>query len=299
MDTPAKNGDLYTVIDEDNVAWLHLDKHDSGTNVLSASLLESLYTELTQFDENPPRGLIIISDKKNGFVAGADVREFARLENHNQAIDAIQRGQEVFNYLEALPFPTVALIHGFCLGGGLELALACRYRVARDDAGTRLGLPEVRLGIHPGFGGSVRLTRQIGALKAMDLMLSGRAINSRTARRMGIVDHSVPERHMKTAALNLILDPPFPHRPGKLQAFTNHAWLRPLLAMILRQKVAKKARADHYPAPYALIDVWKHHADDKRKMLRDKFDRMSPEQRKRIRDRMIDRRPKPSARDRR
>ncbi len=158
MDTPANNTDLYTVIDEDNVAWLHLDKHGTGTNVLSASLLEALYTELTQFDENPPRGLIIVSDKSNGFVAGADVREFSKLENHDQAVNAIQRGQEVFNYLEALPFPTVALIHGFCLGGGLELALACRYRIARDDTATRLGLPEVRLGIHPGFGGSVRLT---------------------------------------------------------------------------------------------------------------------------------------------
>jgi 3-hydroxyacyl-CoA dehydrogenase/enoyl-CoA hydratase/3-hydroxybutyryl-CoA epimerase len=267
MDTPAKNTNLYTVIDDDNVAWLHLDKHDTGTNVLSAELLEALYEELTQFDENPPRGLIIVSDKANGFVAGADVREFMKLENHDQAVNAIQRGQEVFGYLEALPFPTVALIHGFCLGGGLELALACRYRIARDDTGTRLGLPEVRLGIHPGFGGSVRLTRLVGALHAMDLMLSGRAVNGRTAKRMGIVDHVVPERHMKTAALSMILDPPFPHRAGKLQAATNHAWVRPLLAMLFRQQVSKKARADHYPAPFALIDVWRQHADHKRDML--------------------------------
>jgi 3-hydroxyacyl-CoA dehydrogenase / enoyl-CoA hydratase / 3-hydroxybutyryl-CoA epimerase len=268
MDTPANNTDLYTVIDEDNVAWLHLDKHGTGTNVLSASLLEALYAELTQFDENPPRGLIIVSDKSNGFVAGADVREFSKLENHDQAVNAIQRGQEVFNYLEALPFPTVALIHGFCLGGGLELALACRYRIARDDTATRLGLPEVRLGIHPGFGGSVRLTRLVGALHAFDLMLSGRAVNGRTAKRMGIVDYVLPERHMKTAALSMILDPPFPHRAGKLQALANHAWVRPLLAIIFRQQVGKRARADHYPAPYALIDVWRHHADQKSDMLR-------------------------------
>ena len=234
MDKPTNNMNLYTIIDEDNVAWLHLDKQDTGTNVLSAELLEDLYQELTQFDENPPRGLIIVSDKTNGFVAGADVREFAKLENHEQAVNAIQRGQEVFNYLEALPFPTVALIHGFCLGGGLELALACRYRIARDDTGTRLGLPEVRLGIHPGFGGSVRLIPLVGALHAMDLMLSGRTVNGRTAKRMGIIDHVVPERHMRTAALGMILDPPFPHRAGKLQAATNHAWVRPLLAMMFR-----------------------------------------------------------------
>jgi 3-hydroxyacyl-CoA dehydrogenase/enoyl-CoA hydratase/3-hydroxybutyryl-CoA epimerase len=267
MDKPTNNMNLYTIIDEDNVAWLHLDKQDTGTNVLSAELLEDLYEELTQFDENPPRGLIIVSDKTNGFVAGADVREFAKLENHEQAVNAIQRGQEVFNYLEALPFPTVALIHGFCLGGGLELALACRYRIARDDTGTRLGLPEVRLGIHPGFGGSVRLIPLVGALHAMDLMLSGRAVNGRTAKRMGIVDHVVPERHMRTAALGMILDPPFPHRAGKLQAATNHAWVRPLLAMMFRQQVSKKARADHYPAPYALIELWRQHADHKRNML--------------------------------
>ena len=174
----------------------------------------------------------------------------------------------MFDYLEALPFPTVALIHGFCLGGGLELALACRYRIARDDTATRLGLPEVRLGIHPGFGGSVRLTRLVGALHAIDLMLSGRAVNGRTAKRMGIVDYVLPERHMKTAALSMILDPPFPHRAGKLQALTNHAWVRPLLAIIFRQQVGKRARADHYPAPYALIDVWRHHADQKSDMLR-------------------------------
>ena len=267
MDTPTQKADIYTIIDEDNVAWLHLNKQNTGTNVLSAELLEAFYTEITRLDECPPRGLIIVSDKANGFVAGADVREFTRLENHQQALNAIQRGQEVFDRLEALPFPTVALIHGFCLGGGLELALACRYRIARDDVGTRLGLPEVRLGIHPGFGGSVRLTPLVGALHAMDLMLSGRTVDGRAAKRMGVVDHVVPERHMQTAALNLILDPPYPHRPSKLQAVTNHAWIRPLLAMVFRQQVAKRARADHYPAPYALIDVWRQHADNKRDML--------------------------------
>ena len=107
----------------------------------------------------------------------------------------------------------------------------------------------------------------MGALHAMDLMLSGRTVDGRTAKRMGIVDHVVPERHLRTAARNLILDPPFPHRPGKLQAITNHAWVRPLLAMVFRQQVAKKARADHYPAPYALIDIWRQHADNKRDML--------------------------------
>jgi 3-hydroxyacyl-CoA dehydrogenase/enoyl-CoA hydratase/3-hydroxybutyryl-CoA epimerase len=267
MDTKSENQDLYTVIDEDNIAWLHFDKHNASTNVLSAPVLEAFYDELLELVERAPRGLVIVSDKSNGFIAGADVNEFVSLENHGQAISAIQRGQEVLDRLAALPFPSVAMIHGFCLGGGLELALACRHRVARDDRGTRLGLPEVRLGIHPGFGGSVRLTPLTGAVHAMDLMLSGRTIDARTAKRMGVVDHAVPERHLKAAARAMILQASFPHRPSKLQALSNHAWVRPILARVFRHQVAKKARRDHYPAPYALIDVWQQHADNERSMM--------------------------------
>ncbi|MEN8803253.1 MAG: 3-hydroxyacyl-CoA dehydrogenase NAD-binding domain-containing protein [Thiogranum sp.] len=267
METQSESPDLYTHIDEDNIAWLHFDKQNASANVLSAPVLETFYDELLELVERAPRGLVILSDKSNGFIAGADVKEFIRLENHDEAISAIQRGQEVFDRLAALPFPTVAMIHGFCLGGGLELALACRYRVARDDQGTRLGLPEVRLGIHPGFGGSVRLTPLVGALHAMDLMLSGRTVNGRAAKRMGVVDHAVPERHLKAAARAMILNPPLPHRPSKLQALTNHAWLRPILARVFRHQVGKKARRDHYPAPYALIDTWHHHADSERSMM--------------------------------
>ena len=267
MDTRSRDADLYTVIDADNVAWLHFDKRGTSTNVLSAPVLEAFYEALLDLVERAPRGLVLLSDKPNGFIAGADVREFARLENHDQALAAIQRGQEVFDRLAALPFPTVALIHGFCLGGGLEMALACRYRIARDDPATRLGLPEVRLGIHPGFGGTVRLTPMIGALHAMELMLSGRSVDGRTARRMGFVDFALPERHLKDAARNLILDPPFTHRATRLQQLSNHAWVRPTLARLFRRQVAKKARPDHYPAPYALIDVWQDHGDQARGMM--------------------------------
>jgi len=267
MDNKPGKPDLYVEIDDDNIAWLHFDKQGSGTNVLSASILESFYETLLELTDRKPRGLIILSDKTNGFIAGADVREFTRLENRDQAIDAIQRGQAVFDRLAALPFPTVALIHGFCLGGGLELSLACRYRIARDDRGTRLGLPEVRLGIHPGFGGSVRLVPLVGAMHAMDLMLSGRTVDGRTARRMGIVDYALPERHLKTAARALMLNPPAPHKPTRLQAWTNHAWVRPVLARVFEHQVAKKASKEHYPAPWALIDLWRQHADSERGMM--------------------------------
>jgi 3-hydroxyacyl-CoA dehydrogenase/enoyl-CoA hydratase/3-hydroxybutyryl-CoA epimerase len=267
MENNTTKPDLYTEIDDDNIAWLHFDKKGSGTNVLSASILEAFYETLLDLIEHKPRGLVILSNKTNGFIAGADVREFACLENRDQALDAIQRGQAVFDRLAALPFPTVALIHGFCLGGGLELSLACRYRIARDDRSTRLGLPEVRLGIHPGFGGSVRLTPLVGALHAMDLMLSGRTVDGRAAKRMGIVDHAVPERHLKTAARALILNPPAPHKATRLQTLTNHPWVRPLLARVFEHQVAKKANREHYPAPWALIDLWRHHADSERGMM--------------------------------
>lgn len=258
---------LYTEIDHDNIAWLHFDTQGASTNVLSASMLEDFYKQLLDLEERSPRGLVIMSDKPNGFIAGADVREFTQLQNRAQALDAIQRGQAVFDRLAALPFPTVALIHGFCLGGGLELALACRYRVACDDSETRLGLPEVRLGIHPGFGGSVRLSSLVGVLHAMDLMLSGRTVDARTARRMGVVDHAVPERHLKTAARALVIEPPFAHRPTRLQALSSHAWLRPLVSKLLYRRVAANARPEHYPAPYALIDLWLHHAEQERTMM--------------------------------
>ena len=267
MDNKTDKPDLYTEVDDDNIAWLHFDKQGSSANVLSADLLERLYEILLEITDRKPRGLVILSDKPNGFIAGADVREFTRLENRDQALDAIQRGQAVFDRLAALPFPTVALIHGFCLGGGLELSLACRYRIARDDRGTRLGLPEVRLGIHPGFGGTVRLVPLVGALHAMDLMLSGRTVDGRAAKRMGIVDHALPERHLRTAARSLILDPPAPHKPTRLQALTNHAWVRPVLARVFERQVAKKAVREHYPAPWAIIDLWRQYADSERDMM--------------------------------
>ena len=268
MESENKMVDLYTEIDSDNIAWLHLDRQDSGTNVLSASVLEAFYQEMLDLTEKSPRGLIILSDKKNGFVAGADVHEFTRLKNQDDARSAICRGQEVFNRLAALPFPTLALIHGFCLGGGLEMALACRYRIACDEETTKLGLPEVRLGIHPGFGGSARIIPLIGAMHGMDLMLSGRSINARSAKRMGLVDYAVPQRHMKSSARTIIMQNPGPHRPTKIQAMTNHAAVRPMLAAVFRRQVAKKAREDHYPAPYALIDLWKEHAGDEHSMLK-------------------------------
>lgn len=253
--------------DAEGLAWLSLDKQEASTNVLSEDVLNEFVAQLEQLKATPPRGLVIRSAKANGFITGADVHAFSPMPSREVALALIQRGQRAFDRLEELAFPTLALIHGFCLGGGLELALACRYRVARDDEGTRLGLPEVRLGIHPGFGGSVRAVRLLGGLKAMDLMLTGRSISGRQARKIGLVDQAVPERHLRMAARTLLLNPPALHQPARLDRICNHRLIRPLLAPLLKRKVAQQARQEHYPAPYALIDVWRKHADHKRAML--------------------------------
>jgi 3-hydroxyacyl-CoA dehydrogenase/enoyl-CoA hydratase/3-hydroxybutyryl-CoA epimerase len=253
--------------DADNIVWLHFDKADSGTNVLGADVFDQLDQHLQNIAVQCPRGLVILSDKSNGFIAGADISSFTSVKSEQQALDFVKMGQAVFNRLAAFQFPTVALIHGFCLGGGTELSLACRYRVTRDDPGTRLGLPEVRLGIHPGWGGSARMVPLIGGLKAMDLILSGRSIDGRQAKRMGLVDRVVPERHMRTAARQLILDAPAPFRAGLIDRLSNNFIVRPLLARVFRAQVAKKAAEQHYPAPYAMIDIWRKHANNQHDML--------------------------------
>jgi 3-hydroxyacyl-CoA dehydrogenase/enoyl-CoA hydratase/3-hydroxybutyryl-CoA epimerase len=258
--------------DHDDIVWLHMDKADAGTNVLGSEVLRELDRHLETIASRAPRGLVILSDKTNGFIAGADIHEFTRIRNEAEALELVRLGQSVFNRLAALGFPTVVLIHGFCLGGGLELALACRYRVALDSPGTRLGLPEVRLGIHPGFGGSVRLPPLVGGLKAMDMMLSGRSLDTRQARRIGLIDQVVPLRHLWVAARQMVLDAPPQTKPGWRDRLSNHALVRPMLARLLQRQVAAKASRLHYPAPYALIDIWKKYADDPAQMLQAEAD---------------------------
>ncbi|HHC72348.1 MAG TPA: crotonase [Thiotrichales bacterium] len=246
--------------DEEEIAWLYADNPAGSTNTLSCSALAELEEKLQALRENPPNGLVILSAKERGFIAGADVAEFRRITSMEEARIHITWAQSVFDHLERLPFPTVCLIHGFCLGGGLELALACDYRLAEEDPSTRIGLPEVRLGIHPGYGGSVRLPRLIGHLPAMEMMLAGRTLSARAAKRMGVVDHALPRRQLRRAARHLILKRPPPHRPPWHQRIPGAAPFRPLVARMLRRQVAKKVRADHYPAPNALIDLWQRQA---------------------------------------
>ncbi len=171
-------------------------------------MLNELSDILEGADRNPEaKALVIYSLKDNGFIAGADIQQFGALTDIEKASQFIRHGQHVFNKLEELTLPTIAMIEGFCMGGGLELALACRYRVAvSDDDKTRLALPEVRLGIHPGWGGTVRLPKLIGAPQALGLILTGRSVRAKKAAKIGLVDAAVPKRHLKRAVTRYALD---------------------------------------------------------------------------------------------
>lgn len=246
---------------QDDIATLTLDVAEQSANVLSHEVLAEFDTALAGLAGQALAGLIIRSGKASGFIAGADVREFQRLTDPARAAELARTGQQVLNRLAQLPFPSVALIHGFCLGGGLELALACTYRIARDDEAaapaTRLGLPEVRLGIHPGFAGSVRLPALIGHLPALDMMLTGRAVPARQAKRLGLVDEVVPPRHLEHAALAILKQRPARRRARWYLRVPGSPLLRPAVAKMLTRQVRAKVNPDHYPAPYRIIELWR------------------------------------------
>lgn len=253
--------------DKEGICWVHLDKPDTSANVLSAEILNELDAITDQLTTDTPKGVVFLSDKDNGFIAGADVREFTGFDNEQQALSAIRRAHSIFSKIENLGCPTVALVHGFCLGGGMEMALACRYIVVDSEGKTRLGLPEVRLGIHPGFGGTLRCIKRVGVIAAMDMMLSGRNLSAHAARKIGLIDFAAPKRHFRNAASSIINNPPSIKPLAWWKRLLSHRQLRPWLAKLLIRKVATRAPRTHYPAPYALIDLWVQHFDNPNSML--------------------------------
>ena len=250
--------------DSDNLAWLTFDRAESSTNTFSSEVLRELADVCKQLQLHSPKGLAILSAKDNGFAAGADIDEFTTLKSSEEAFAFTRLGCDVFDEVDALPFPTVALIHGFCMGGGTELALACKYRIADDGGKTKIALPEVMLGIVPGWGGAARMPKLIGAAQALDLMLTGRAVDGRRAKNMGLVDVLTPRRHFINAAKMLLSKPPGVHEPALKDAMTNWPIVRGFVARASLKQVAKRAREDHYPAPYAIVDLWQNFGGDPR-----------------------------------
>jgi 3-hydroxyacyl-CoA dehydrogenase / enoyl-CoA hydratase / 3-hydroxybutyryl-CoA epimerase len=243
-------------IDADRIAWLTCDIPGASTNVLSASVLRELAVKLTEIAAQKPAGVVIGSAKTSGFVAGADIKEFTGLRNPDEAYTLIRSGQVVLDQLEALPCPTVAAVHGFALGGGLELALAADYRIGADDAQLALGLPEVQLGIHPGFGGTVRTVRLIGVRPSFDLMLKGKPYKGARALEVGLIDQLVPPAELKARAKQLLQKPPARRSAPFVEKLINTRAMRPFVARQAAAALRAKVPREHYPAPYAMIDLW-------------------------------------------
>lgn len=250
--------------DSHGIVWLCLDKADGSANVLSAPVLQELADHLNRYADDLPKGLVIYSGKRNGFIMGADINEFTTIDNPEQAYTLIRLGQQVLNRLAGLHCPTIAVINGFALGGGLELALACDYRLAHRQSKPILGFPEVQLGIHPGFGGTIRAVQIAGVRAAMQLMLTGKSITVSKAHRQGLVDRICDADDWRAAAAELVAARRPKSRAPFVDRLLNLALLRPFIVRMLRKQVASKARQEHYPAPYAIIDLWaKHGASSK------------------------------------
>ena len=243
--------------DDKNILWVYFDKNGASLNTLDREVMTEFADVVDVLAKDTKHiGAIIASGKKTGFIAGADITEFTKFKDMDDAYEALKQGQDIFNKLEALKMPTVAMIDGFCLGGGLELALACRYRVAEESRKTRLGLPEVRLGIHPGWGGTVRMPRLIGAMQGLNMVLTGGTVSGKVAAKLGFVDVAVPKRQLVHAARFYIEKKPAPHKPSFMQQLSNKQLARQIIAHLTRKKIREKANPIHYPAPFHALDNW-------------------------------------------
>jgi len=246
-----------TSLDDSGIVTLTLDRADSSVNALSREVLDELGQIVERLSIEKPAGVLIHSAKPGGFAVGADIKQFVEYARAGTVLENIENGQRVFESLARLPCPTVAAIHGACMGGGTELVLACRQRIAADDEKTLIGLPEVMLGIHPGWGGTARLPRLIGALDALPVMLTGKALSAKRAAALGVVDRLAPPNELLAEARALLRRPHVRPAAQRLKAWATNTWpARQLLAPMVLKQTAAKVRKEHYPAPFALINVW-------------------------------------------
>jgi 3-hydroxyacyl-CoA dehydrogenase/enoyl-CoA hydratase/3-hydroxybutyryl-CoA epimerase len=247
-------------LDQAGIAWLAIDKQGAGTNVLSRAVMAELDRIVARLEADPPHGLVLWSAKDGGFVAGADIGEFPEIRTAQEASELSRRGQRILARLEALPSPSVAVLNGTALGGGLELALACRWRIGLPTDKPCLGLPEVQLGLHPGFGGTVRAVRLLGARRGMDLMMTGRSIRMTDALACGLLDAISSAEAWRQDAVNLLSRPAPRRKPGLVDRLLSLAAVRGRVARSMARQARRKAPPEHYPAPYAMIGLWREHA---------------------------------------
>lgn len=254
-------------IDVEGIAWAIFDRQGESMNSLGRRPTEEL-GEIVKAVEDASmsgevKGLVLLSGKESSFIAGADIREFKDFDTEAKIAEVVKQTLELINRIDRLPVTVVAAIHGYCLGGGLELALACDWRIADREEGTRLGFPEVKLGIFPGLNGTVRAIEAAGPLDAMTAMLTGRMLRPTAAKAMGLVDQLVATRHtLRWAARKAVLQ----KRRSKGAPWWKRLMLkqpiRSVLAKQMRTKTAAKVREEHYPAPFRLIDLFERYGDD-------------------------------------
>jgi len=246
--------------DERGVATVTFDVRGTPFNVFNDEVIGELRAVIDELDRDPPRVVVFRSGKASGFFAGADVNRIQQLETPDEVRAVIDAGHDVFDRIEHLPCPTVAVIHGPCLGGGLEFALACRHRIAREDASTKFGLPEVTLGLIPGWGGTQRLPRLVGLRESLRIILEGANLNASKAASAGLVDVAAPPEVFDATVSHFIDD----RLAGRSVRKPSHGILDTLLdgtwpgnAVVLgtaRRRIQKKGR--DYPAlPAALRAV--------------------------------------------
>jgi 3-hydroxyacyl-CoA dehydrogenase/enoyl-CoA hydratase/3-hydroxybutyryl-CoA epimerase len=251
-------------ISGDGVAWLVFDRPDSRVNILSSGTMTRLDDLLgaieTAARAGSVRAVVVRSGKDGSFIVGADVEEIAAITDPAEGAAAAAEGQAVFRHLDLLPVPSVAAIDGTCLGGGTELVLACDAAIASDRAETRIGLPEVKLGIIPGFGGTTRLPRIVGLREALAMILTGSAVSARKAQRIGLISERMHQgvlyERARALALELAGTRPEPRRKRSLlsRALDDTPVGRRVILAQARRQVMKETRG-HYPAPLRALDV--------------------------------------------
>lgn len=270
-ETPAQPAlafhDWHFSVDQEGIGWAIFDREGQSANALGTRPLEELKGIIDWAEEGARRrtmcGLVILSGKDKGFIVGADINEFENFETEAQVIDRLRHVLALFDRIERLSIPVIAGIHGVCVGGGLELILACHYRIATRDDSTRVGFPEVKLGIFPGWHGTARSIRQAGPIAAMQTMLTGSMISATRARAMGLIDELVPSRAaLRWAARKAVLRKRKSKPAGLAQSLLTWWPARALLAKKMRDETSKKAREAHYPAPFRLIDLFETHGGD-------------------------------------
>ncbi|SEP07689.1 3-hydroxyacyl-CoA dehydrogenase / enoyl-CoA hydratase / 3-hydroxybutyryl-CoA epimerase [Salinihabitans flavidus] len=264
--TAESDGPWRAARDAQGILWMALDVEEAGANTVSRDVLEGLDRQLDAIAEDPPEGVVIRSAKIGSFAVGADINMFRDLKDADDFKTMLDEGHAVLDRLEALECPTVCVVHGQALGGGFEIALACDRIIAVN--GASFGFPEVNLGLHPGLGGTFRLTERIDPIEAMTLMLTGKTAHTKKAKALGIVETIVEERHVEAAVRDAINGNRKHDGPSLKDRAMALSPARRLAARKMRSTVKERASRDHYPAPYALIELWETHGGDRNEMQR-------------------------------